>query len=90
LPEIVVFPAVGHGLEIALPNGKESDIAAKDIVHANTPGTYRKAFPGLNRQRAQLIDAMADEYESGIGGIKFFVRLFDDEALHVHLPSEFV
>jgi hypothetical protein len=33
---------------------------------------------------------MADEYESGIGGIKFFVRLFDDEALHVHLPSEFV
>jgi len=53
-------------------------------------GTNQKAFPGLDRQRAQVVDAMTDEHEPGIRGIEFFVGLLDNEALHIHPRSEFV
>ena len=66
------------------------DKTSQDIVHANAAGAYWKAFLGFDRQRAQIIDTVSDEHESGIGGIKFFVGLLDDDAFHVHLPSEFV
>jgi hypothetical protein len=90
LPEIVVFPAVGDGLEIALPNRKEAEVTSQDIVHANAAGAYWEAFLGFDRQRAQIIDTVSDEHESGVGGIKFFVGLLDDDVFHVHLPSEFM
>ena len=90
LSEILVFPAVCYGLEIALSHRQKSDIAAQDVVHADASATHGKGLPGFDRQRAQLIDTVSDENESGVGGIKFFVGLLDDKSFHVHPPSEFM
>ena len=90
LSEILVFPAVCYGLEIALSHRQKSDIAAQDVVHADASAAHGKGLPGFDRQRAQLIDTVSDENESGVGGIKFFVGLLDDKSFHVHPPSEFM
>ncbi|MGC8490687.1 MAG: hypothetical protein ACP5SH_03005 [Syntrophobacteraceae bacterium] len=72
------------------PNCKESEITAQDIVQPNATRAYWKALLGLDRKSAQTIDTVSDEYESRVGGIKFFVGLLDNNALHVHLASEFL
>ncbi|MGC9196027.1 MAG: hypothetical protein ACP5IL_11300, partial [Syntrophobacteraceae bacterium] len=89
-PEILVFPSAGDRLKITLPNCKESEITAQDIVQPNATRAYWKALLGLDRKSAQTIDTVSDEYESRVGGIEFFVGLLDNNALHVHLVSEFL
>ena len=82
LLEIVVAAHAGDGLEIALAQAQQPQVAAQDIDVGDLPVAPTQSTH-LPAQVAVAVDTGANQAQAGVAGVKFAVALLDDQSLHV-------
>ena len=82
LLEKVVVAHAGDGLEIALAQAQQPQVAAQDVDVGDLPAASTQPAH-LPPQVAVAVDARAGQGQAGVAGVEFVVALLDDPSLHV-------
>ena len=82
LLEKVVVAHAGDGLEIALAQAQQPQVAAQDVDVGDLAATSTQPAH-LPPQVAVAVDARAGQGQAGVAGVEFVVALLDDQSLHV-------
>ena len=72
----------GDGLEIALAQAQQPQVAAEDVDVGDLAATSTQPAH-LPPQVAVAVDARAGQGQAGVAGVEFVVALLDDQSLHV-------